>query len=301
MIIKKNEIIRYRRHIIFGIILLALLMLYLPNYYSLFSFSLNSAVYSHIVLIPVIVIFFLLREIMHIRNKIMVNSDITIGILVMFSGSILGMIGLVFSNTMSENDLLALNTLSSLIVMGGVVVVFYGLNFLKQIKFPVLFSVFMIPIPDFLYSIIISLLQSGSALVTFLILQLSGTPFFREGLTFYLEQLSIRIAPECSGIRSSLALIILSVMTAHLFLPTLKNKILFCLIVLPFTVIKNGIRISSLTLLGIYVDNGYITDSLLHSRGGIVFFLLTLLLVLPIFLFFRNIGNENKQCKVFRQ
>jgi hypothetical protein len=47
------------------------------------------------------------------------------------------------------------------------------------------------------------------------------------------------------------------------------------LAIIPVTVIKNGIRIVSLTLLSIHVDPGYLTGQL-HREGGIAFFLLAL-------------------------
>jgi exosortase/archaeosortase family protein len=51
--------------------------------------------------------------------------------------------------------------------------------------------------------------------------------------------------------------------------------------VLPVAVLKNGIRIVSLTLLAMYVDPGFLTGQL-HHEGGIAFFGLALLMLLPL-------------------
>jgi ribose/xylose/arabinose/galactoside ABC-type transport system permease subunit len=48
--------------------------------------------------------------------------------------------------------------------------------------------------------------------------------------------------------------------------------------IIPLAILKNGLRIVVITLLGIYVDRGFLTGYL-HRRGGIVFFLLSLALL----------------------
>ena len=48
-------------------------------------------------------------------------------------------------------------------------------------------------------------------------------------------------------------------------------------------ILKNGIRIATLTLLAMYVDPGFLYGRL-HHQGGVVFFLIGLLLLLPILL-----------------
>jgi len=48
-------------------------------------------------------------------------------------------------------------------------------------------------------------------------------------------------------------------------------------------VLKNGIRIVTLSLLAVYVDPNFLFGTL-HRDGGIVFFLLGLLLLLPVLL-----------------
>jgi exosortase/archaeosortase family protein len=53
------------------------------------------------------------------------------------------------------------------------------------------------------------------------------------------------------------------------------------LLVFPLAVFKNGMRIVAICLLTLYVDEGFMTGSL-HTRGGVVFFLLALAVLLPI-------------------
>jgi hypothetical protein len=55
------------------------------------------------------------------------------------------------------------------------------------------------------------------------------------------------------------------------------------LLAFPVALIKNGIRIVTLTLLSIYVDPSFLTGSL-HHKGGFVFFLLALAILAPVLL-----------------
>jgi exosortase/archaeosortase family protein len=92
---------------------------------------------------------------------------------------------------------------------------------------------------------------------------------------------SIEVAKECSGIRSSMVLLILALVIVHFCLKKFWTKVLFVAIGLFMMILKNGIRIATLTLLAIYVDPGFLYGRL-HRQGGITFFLLALLLLLPV-------------------
>jgi len=93
--------------------------------------------------------------------------------------------------------------------------------------------------------------------------------------------MSIEVAKQCSGIRSSLALIITSLIAGEIFLKTRWKRLVLVLFVIPITLFKNGLRITALSLLGTYVDQR-ILGSELHRSGGIPFFALSLLFMAPI-------------------
>lgn len=115
----------------------------------------------------------------------------------------------------------------------------------------------------------------------------TGIPFFREGSTFHLTKFSVEVAEECSGIRSSIALFITSILAGQLFLNSTSRKIILILSVFPITIVKNGLRIVTLSLLGNYVDIR-ILSSALHKQGGIPFFILALAFSGTIFWFLRK-------------
>jgi exosortase len=105
----------------------------------------------------------------------------------------------------------------------------------------------------------------------------------RDGFLLTVPGVTIEVAKECSGIRSSMALLITCLIAAHLFLRTTWKRALFALLALPLALVKNGIRIVTLTLLSVYVDPSFLTGNL-HHKGGFVFFLLALAILAPVLL-----------------
>jgi exosortase len=164
---------------------------------------------------------------------------------------------------------------------------FFGRTALTAAYFPLLFLLLMIPLPDFLLYRVIHLLQTGSAIITEALFNFLGVPALREGFVFHLAQVNIEIAKECSGIRSSIALLVLALPAVHFGMRRLWKKAIFLVSALLMMSIKNGIRIVTLTLLAIYVDPSFLYGRL-HHEGGIVFFLLGLLLLLPLYLLLQD-------------
>ena len=159
--------------------------------------------------------------------------------------------------------------------MDGCVCSFFRRRAFRAASFPLLFLLFAVPIPEPILSHLISFLQKGSANVAEVFLNLAGVPYLRRDLVFDLPGISIRVAEECSGIRSTLALLITTTLASYIFLKTGWRRMLLILVVVPMALIKNGLRIAGLTLLSIYVNPGFLTGNL-HRRGGIVFFMIAL-------------------------
>jgi exosortase len=138
---------------------------------------------------------------------------------------------------------------------------------------------------------LIGILQRGSAEISHILLSISGTPVYRESFQFHMPThlptadgtniLKIEVAPECSGIRSFLSMLILTILGGNLLLKTTWRRLALVLAAIPIMIFKNAVRIATLTLLSIHVDPGII-ESRLHQEGGIPFFLLALLLTYPI-------------------
>ncbi len=116
----------------------------------------------------------------------------------------------------------------------------------------------------------------------------------REGIVFHLTTVNIEVARECSGIRSSIALLILAVLAGHFVLEGVWRKLVFVLIGIALMIVKNAIRIVTLTLLANYVEPGFLFGKL-HREGGVVFFLIGLLLLWPVLWLLQRSGTKKVQ------
>jgi exosortase len=241
--------------------------------------ALASETYSHILLIPFVSIVLLWTE----RNrwsKTLTHSTSSAAVLLL-AGAVLGAVGWRGTIAAPESDWLALAIMGFLFFFGAGFLFFYGSSAFKAELFSLLFLLLMVPIPGFLLDRFIAWLQVGSADVTELIFQMAGTPVLRQGLIFVLPGVSIEVAKECSGIRSTQALLIICLLAGYLFLRTKWRRVLLRVAAVPVLIIKNGIRIATLTLLAIHVDPSFLTGNL-HHKGGFVFFALGMLILLPV-------------------
>jgi len=172
-------------------------------------------------------------------------------------------------------DAIALAILGLFTSLAGAFLICYGTDAGRKATFPLGFLLFAVPIPQAILESLVRWLQWGSAAVVNFLFNLLSVPHLRDGLRFYLSSLNIEIASECSGIRSSFALLVLTVLLSYITLHSAWRRLVLILTVIPLVLIKNGIRIVTLSLLAIYVDRSFITGSL-HRRGGFVFFGLAL-------------------------
>jgi exosortase len=278
------------RHIVFVIAIIAVAVMGYGPLNELFHSRRYRDYHSLIPFIPLISAYLIYLKSRDIREKMQYSFGP--GTAVIILGLVLYAMGLVFGKNLHENDYATVITFSSLVFLWGAFIFTYGIKAFTATLFPLLFLVFVVPVPAFMMEKIIVFLQIGSTEFSDLLFWVSQTPYYREGFAFHLTGMSVVVAPECSGIRSGLALFITALLAGYLFLDSGWRRIILVLCVFPMTMFKNGIRIATLTLLGTYVDPR-ILQSDLHREGGIPFFIVALLLMAPILYFLRK-SEEHK-------
>ena len=179
-------------------------------------------------------------------------------------------IGYLGAMSFNQGDYLSLVTFSAWLVWMGVFILFYGRQALKRAVFPLFFLLFLIPIPSAVTQATVQFLQRGSAEAANILFYLVGIPAVRDGYVFHLPGLSIEVAENCSGIRSSIALVITSVIAGKLLLQKRWTRSLAVISINPIAILKNGIRIVTLSFLGVYIDERIFVGDL-HKKGGIFF------------------------------
>jgi exosortase/archaeosortase family protein len=101
------------------------------------------------------------------------------------------------------------------------------------------------------------------------------------------------VAQECSGIRSSLALLVTTVLAGQLVLKKPGSRVLMALAVLPVAVFKNAVRIVTLYLMSYFIDMRIIKGGFLHRSGGFIFFGLGLAVLASVLWLLKNGENAH--------
>ena len=274
-----------KRHLIFVVFIAMSCLVFYKTVSELVRYSLQDDSNSHVILIPVIAFFLIWLE----RSRIfsVIASAPVPGIGLTFAGLLLFWLSSRLSPQQPGSWSFSLQIFSILVLWSGGFLLCYGFEALRAAAFSLLFLVLTIPLPDEILDRIIYALQAGSTEITYLIFQLVGTPVVRNGFLLSVPGVTIEVAKECSSIRSSIALLITCLLAAHLYLRTRWKIVVFVLLAMAVSVLKNGIRIATLTLLSIHVDPGFLTGKL-HQRGGFVFFLIALAILYPILLFLQK-------------
>ena len=274
-----------RRHAGFVAFVLISGLAFYKSMSALVQYSLHDDSSSHIILIPLITLFLLYSERQSVFATTRTSTGSGIGLAA--AGVILHLLTNRSFFPQVDNWSLTLQTFSVILVWLGGFLICYGSAALRAGAFPLLFLLLMVPIPDAVLDRMIYALQEGSTEIAYLIFQAVGIPVLRQGFLLSVPGVTIQVAKECSSIRSSMALFITCLLAAHLFLRTRWKMLLLVLLSFPLSLIKNGIRIATLTLLSIYVDPGFLTGRL-HHEGGFVFFLVAMLILWPVIVWLKK-------------
>jgi exosortase len=157
----------------------------------------------------------------------------------------------------------------------GAFILCFGIRAFRRALFPLGFLLWMVPFPGFVLDPLVSGLQRGSAAAAHLLFLLAGIPVEQRGLLVHIPGLTLEVAPECSSIRSSLLLLVTTMVLAQLLLRSFWRKALAITVAIPLSIAKNGLRIFALGVLATRVDPSFL-DGNFHRHGGSIFFLIAL-------------------------
>lgn len=146
----------------------------------------------------------------------------------------------------------------------------FGVRSFRTALFPCLCLLLMIPVPVLVMDKLTAGLQHASAATSYEILRLIGVPVFAQGMTLSLPGPEIEVAPECSGVRSCLALALVGLLASRVFLRHGWNRLALVVATFPIAILKNAIRISVIASLSAYVNRAFLFGRL-HRYGGLVF------------------------------
>lgn len=165
--------------------------------------------------------------------------------------------------------------LSQVPVLAGLVLWTGGAGAWQRLRFPVLFLLFMVPLPGILTEAISLWLKSGVSVATETLLHSLGYPAARQGVIIGISQYQVLVADACSGLQSMTALSALGTVFIHLRNPSRRwHRTALILSLLPVALLANLIRVVALALLTYHA--GSEAGQWLHALTGVLVFSMAL-------------------------
>ena len=200
-----------------------------------------------------------------------------LGVAIVLLGLGLGLLG----NLVHIPDVI---TYGFIICIAGLVLTTLGTSRGLRFWAPVVYLVFMLPLPNFLYLPLSLKLQTMSSEFGVALISLLGVPVFLEGNIIDLGTYKLQVAEACSGLRYLFPLMSFGFLFAVLYKGPAWHKVVLFLSAVPITILMNSIRIAVIGLLvnryGIEQAEGF-----LHFfEGWIIFIACVMILYLEAML-----------------
>lgn len=262
-----------RNAIFFAAILIGLFVLaYFPVWKNLISAWLNSDEYSHGFLIVPICGYIVWQ-----KKKSLVEIPLNTS----WKGLILVIFSLFLYLFAYHGEILTLASFSVVFMFCAIVIFFYGLRMFKELLFPLVFLLFMIPFPSQIYSQLTIPLQLFVTEASVSFTANVGIPIYREGNVIHLPDRTMQVVQACSGLRSMLSILPLGAILGYFTLKSNPLRYILFLSGIPAAIVVNIVRVI-LLVIAFYYFNFDLATGTIHTVFGIFIFTLSLIFLFAI-------------------
>jgi len=150
----------------------------------------------------------------------------------------------------------ALQQVSLLITLSGVVLWLFGRAVLKALVLPVSFLWFMLPIWDFVTDPLHVPFQVFSANLGVMLLRGVGIPVFQDGVFIHLPNITLEVAQACSGVNYLIAVLATSIPLATIVLTAVWKRVVLVLLAMAVSALANSLRVALIGMLAYYDLSG---------------------------------------------
>jgi exosortase len=241
--ISTNNSTRIRLAILALLIILIGLLLYRSALAILITSVLNRDGSSHGIFIPFISGYFIWLKIASLK-KIELQFD-PFGILLLIIGAVLSFINIGGFQVQS---------IGFIISVTGSVWALLGRRFLKEILFPLLFLITMIPLPEDFYIDLANLTRDITYAGSSWVISFLDITFFQEGYIIHLPNAVLEVAISCSGVRYLISYFVFGMAYAHLTRKTIFGRLGVVASIFPISIIASVCRLTAIYLATYYIS-----------------------------------------------
>jgi EpsI family protein len=183
-------------------------------------------------------------------------------------GGALVLLGVVMLSIGRVGALVSLQATSMIVTLAGLVLILMGRRALRLLWFAIAYLLLMLPLWGLLINWLEQPSQEVSASIAAHFLRIVGVPTLQQGTTLVLSSVSLDVMPECSGINQLIALTVMALPAAYLWLYTSGARVVVLSIAVIAGYLCNGMRIA---LLGLLTSKGMnVSDphTLIHLLPG---------------------------------
>jgi exosortase len=157
-----------------------------------------------------------------------------------------------------------------------------GSETIRILLLPVLFLLFMIPVPYSLLNLVSLPLQFMATRLSAHIIDACSIPVYREGNMLYFVGTQLEVAEACSGIRSIMSLTMVAIAFASMVKEGWGKKAILVLSSVPIAMLANIVRISGTGVLAHFFGDE-VAKGFLHEFSGIAIFAFGMTVLFGIF------------------
>ncbi|BCA79492.1 exosortase A [Desulfuromonas sp. AOP6] len=217
---------------------------------------------SHALLVPFISLYFAwgMREEL---TRIPLTPSVTGGVVLLIS-LLLYLVSLVGGIVVTARIMLVASLIGLIwCCLGGAMV--------RRLAFPLGFLFFMIPVPVTLLGMISFPLQMIATKISAGVISFCSIPVYREGNMLYFVNTQLEVAEACSGIRSIMSMVMLSVIFAYMATPGWWRKFALVLSAIPIAMLANIVRVSGTGVLAHFWGD-QVARGFMHDFSGMAVF-----------------------------
>ena len=236
----------------------------------------DSPEYSHGVLIPLVSLFMAWR-----KRSSLLEANLT--------GSWAGVVVLAFSLLLALAGVVGtIYLLIHIAILGsivGLVLAFFGWRAINILWFPLVYLVFMIPLPDFFQVKLSGEMQLISSTLGVTFIRAFEISVFLEGNVIDLGDFKMQVVEACSGLRYLFPLMSFGFLIGYLHQGPIWQKGFIFLSTIPITLVMNSARIAAIGIIFEYSGTNAAEGFLHDFEGWAVFIICIAVLVVELMIF----------------